>query len=923
MTRCVPLSFSATQRTWLTGRLHLKCYLVGLFMLLCTALSAQRTLVDSLKNVFEDSDDLKVKADLLHTMASEVWDYSFEEGLEYANESFQIAKRASYKKGMAVAQADIALYYYFKGDYINALKFFHEALNVAAGEKAGYVASIQVRLANLHREQSHFDSAEYYYNRAALNVNEAQPTIPLGQLYQNKGILDYTLSRHISAKKNFQKALRVRSMLGDSLSIGESWKSLGMVASALAEYDSAEFYFKKILRLSRRYKNPELLIFYNIYQGELSFRKGEFVIATRLFTEALDSLAKHDYRRYRALVMKNIGQVFEWEGDYPRSLEFYFNAIRIEEELKSRLEIARTKELMGWVYVHQEDYIKATFMAEQAGKVFRELKDDFGRSDYYTLSGYIASKSKKYERALQYYDSALAIRERLGTLLPSAQVLNFIAETLIAQGQFELAGVYAKRVYDIDQRANNHVGIVSYYNTVSEIALAGDDLQEAETYGHQALKEATAIKSAPQRRKAYQNLFTVYKMMGRHEKAVQFYDRYIQLDDSMYNSHSATRQAELEALYRLEKREQEIRDLYEQAALQQATLDSQNAQIRFQNTANVFFIVGIILLASLAYVLYRYSRAKNAVNLELSNLNTEITLQKKEIQDQSLELKHANHTLTQLNHELLEKTEEIEAQSEELRESNDMIIAMNHDLDSIVTKRTSQLKEAYKELDTFFYRSSHDFRRPLTTFMGLAEVAKVTIRDKAALDLFEKVKETAKALDKMLIKLQSISDVGAQELVFKEVLIKEIFEGICHGFEEELRQKEFKVECDVLLKHSFVSYPAMVKVILENMVENAIQFSAVVHPWLKLSVEEVDDTLVMIIQDNGQGVPAELKERVFEMYFRGSERSKGNGLGLYIVKKAVQKLNGQITLVDRPESGSIFTITLPMNQSPSIGRAHA
>jgi signal transduction histidine kinase len=802
------------------------------------------------------------------------------------------------------------------------LKFFHEALAISAGDEGGYVASIQIRLANLHREQAHFDSAEYYYTRAIINLDESKPSTPLGQLYQNRGNLDYTLSRHQSARKNFQKALDVRLQLGDSLSIGESWKSLGMVASALAEYDTAEFYYKKILRLSQTYKNPELLIFYNIYQGELHLRKGDFVAATKRFTEALDSLAKHDYKRYRAMVMKDIGQVFEWEGDYQRSLEFYYNALRIEDELTSNLEIARTKQLMGWVYVNQHDYRKAALMAFQAAVIFRNLKDDFGLSDYYTLSGYIAYRSNQFDQALKYYDSALVIRDRLGTLLPTAQVLNLIAELSIAQGEFDLAGIYAKRVYDIDKRLNNRVGIASYYNTMSAVMLAVKDHREAEAFAQQALLEATAIRSAPERRKAYQNLFSVYKQMGFHEKAVRYYDHYIQLNDSMYTRQSATRQAELDALYRLEKREQEIRDLHERTALQEATLNSQNAKIRFQNTANVFFILGLILLGSLAYVLYRYSRAKNAVNLELKTLNDEITLQKKEIQEQSAELQRANESLVQLNFELVEKTEEIEAQSEELRESNEMIVAMNHDLDSIVTKRTAQLKEAYKELDTFFYRSSHDFRRPLTTFMGLAEVAKVTIRDKAALDLFDKVKETAKSLDKMLVKLQSISDVGAQELVYKEVLVKEIFDGICHAFQEELEQKDFKVECDVQLNDSFVSYPAMVKVILENMVENAIQFSTVSHPWLKLTATQQPDTVTLEIEDNGQGIPTELKDRVFDMYFRGNERSKGNGLGLYIVKKAVQKLNGHIHLDARAGSGCHFIIVLPTNQPPAIGRMH-
>ena len=65
----------------------------------------------------------------------------------------------------------------------------------------------------------------------------------------------------------------------------------------------------------------------------------------------------------------------------------------------------------------------------------------------------------------------------------------------------------------------------------------------------------------------------------------------------------------------------------------------------------------------------------------------------------------------------------------------------------------------------------------------------------------------------------------------------------------------------------------------------------------------------MEVQDNGEGIPEEFKDRIFEMYFRANERSKGNGLGLYIVKKAVEKLGGTIGLKSELYTGSTFTIS--------------
>jgi signal transduction histidine kinase len=275
-----------------------------------------------------------------------------------------------------------------------------------------------------------------------------------------------------------------------------------------------------------------------------------------------------------------------------------------------------------------------------------------------------------------------------------------------------------------------------------------------------------------------------------------------------------------------------------------------------------------------------------------------------------------NIRMKRAHREITEQKEEIEAQSEDLKNANNIIAVINRKLEVKVQERTVELRQAYKELDTFFYRSSHDFRRPLTTFFGLAEVAKITVKDLNALELFAKVNDTARNLDKMLVKLQSISDLGGQQLVFKEVFLQEMFDEACDNFREDIDKKGIKTYCHVDLPYSFHSYPALVKIIVENLVENSISFSAGSKPFIRLTAREEENAKVVIeIEDNGEGIEDQYFQRVFEMYFRGSERSKGNGLGLYIVKKAVEKLNGTISFRSEVEKGSTFCIIIPLIES--------
>jgi signal transduction histidine kinase len=177
------------------------------------------------------------------------------------------------------------------------------------------------------------------------------------------------------------------------------------------------------------------------------------------------------------------------------------------------------------------------------------------------------------------------------------------------------------------------------------------------------------------------------------------------------------------------------------------------------------------------------------------------------------------------------------------------------------------------------------------------------------------VDETAHTLDRMLVKLQSISDVGTQQLVYKEVFITELINDILDSFRDEIQHKNMKVSTQINLSDSFYSYPAMVKIVLGNLIENAIQFHSPDNPVMSITVHQEENRVVLKVADNGQGIEAEMKDKIFEMYFRGSDRSKGNGLGLYIAKKAVEKLGGTITVESAVYMGTTFTVTLPMGNS--------
>jgi signal transduction histidine kinase len=414
------------------------------------------------------------------------------------------------------------------------------------------------------------------------------------------------------------------------------------------------------------------------------------------------------------------------------------------------------------------------------------------------------------------------------------------------------------------------------------VCLKIGDLKKSKQYLDEAETIATNIQAKNTLLEIYPVMIEWYESQGRLKESLVYYKKYNLLKDSVYNRSLSNRITSLQSEYTILQKNQEIEILNKDKALREQALETEQSRVRQQRIIIISGVLILLLGVGGSYVVYRNYKK-----------------------------------VTELNKKIQENSEEMQAQAEELQVSNQMIAQINEGLEEMVESRTKELKQAYKELDTFFYRSSHDFRRPLTTFMGLAEVAKITITDIQALGLFEKVNETARGLDKMLIKLQSISDVGSTQLIFKQIYFDEIFNNVLDVFRDEIKHKDIRVTTQVNLSTVFTSYPGLIKVIVENLLENSITFSHS-HKSIKLVVYSVQDGITIEVEDNGYGIEAEYLERVFEMYFRGHEQSKGNGLGLYIVKRVVEKLGGQITLTSHVGTGTVVRVFLP-NQAHHVG----
>jgi signal transduction histidine kinase len=871
-------------------RLSLICFIA----LLAIEVEGQSR-VDSLQRLLSKEEDPLKKVELLNDLSFWYFDTDIEKANATTQQAFDLAKKIGDQKGLGWAIAYRGVYYFLNGKLPEARKQFEQSLSISKRIQDINLQTYSLtQLGNTFRDRGVYDSADYFYKNAWLNSLNGDPYY---QAVIKKNQCRYLLiiNKPDSALAAVQIALKLTEPLRDSVLLADVWILLGHCYRAKDDFIEAERYYRRAEPLTR-YDN---IITADYLQsiGEIYFRRGDFQQTLEYWQLVLTNYRKNQYKYALANLLLRMGTVFEEQGYYELGTEYLSQALDIAEKASYKHLIGRIAHEQSWIYFRGRNFDLALSSNRLAISTFQNLNTMLELAGSWDLRGLVERHLKNFDSSIYYHKKSLAERIRINNQVDISAGSFNLGEYYLVREDFYQALSYYFQSLKIDKALGDNYGISLNYNRIGKIYTQLSAFDSAKVYLDWSLELAIPVSSNDVLRDSYLGMATYYEKLGRPNEAIKYYKKYNEFTDSLFSKQTAQSLASYRTLYDVERNEQKI-------SLLSKDVELQKARVQKQRTILYSVIGGSLILLVLLISYYQFYK-------KLKRLNFSLAEQNELIQAQSEELLMSNETLSKLNREISEQKEEIQAQAEELSESNQTISEVNEQLEQRIEARTAELKQAFKELDTFFYRSSHDFRRPLTTFMGLAEVARVLVKDPAALELFEKVNENALNLDKMLRKLQSISDVGAQELIYREVFLKDIFELELANLKSELDRKAIRTTLVVQLEYPFYSYAALIKIIVQNLLENAITFSATINPVVQIKAYNSANEVIIEIQDNGLGIEAEYMDRVFEMYFRANDHSKGNGLGLYIVKKTVQKLRGRIELESQVGVGTTVRIFLP------------
>jgi PAS domain S-box-containing protein len=226
------------------------------------------------------------------------------------------------------------------------------------------------------------------------------------------------------------------------------------------------------------------------------------------------------------------------------------------------------------------------------------------------------------------------------------------------------------------------------------------------------------------------------------------------------------------------------------------------------------------------------------------------------------------------------------------------------------------LAKANKELDHFVYSVSHDLRAPLSSILGLTHIYTLA-KDQTERDgIVSMVNDRAQVLDRFIREVLDYSRNTRLELHMQPVVVAEVVQDLLKGLDHMDGIESVTIETDIPKDASIVTDRERLKVILSNLLANAVHYrDPSKKSFIRILGRVSDGILRMDIEDNGIGIRAEHQDRIFEMFYKAHDHSEGTGLGLYIVMETVQRLKGTIDVRSEYTVGTTFMLKVPDNGS--------
>ena len=250
----------------------------------------------------------------------------------------------------------------------------------------------------------------------------------------------------------------------------------------------------------------------------------------------------------------------------------------------------------------------------------------------------------------------------------------------------------------------------------------------------------------------------------------------------------------------------------------------------------------------------------------------------------------------------------------------DRLLAVSRDIterkkaEDELRKLAAELKRSNSDLQQFAYAASHDLQEPLRTISGFVKLIEKRYKGKLDETANEFIKHTCDGVEGMRLLIKDLlvySQVDTKERIFEPINCSVVLEKAIHSLRSAIEESGADVTYDPL--PTVMADASQMSRLFQNLIGNAIKFHDEKPPRVHVSADREGDVWVFSVRDNGIGIDAKQRERIFVIFQRlhAREEFPGTGIGLAICKRIVERHGGRIWVESEIGNGSTFYFTIP------------
>ncbi len=590
--------------------------------------------------------------------------------------------------------------------------------------------------------------------------------------------------------------------------------------------------------------------------GSAFYLQSDFANSLDFFKQALKVNLEINNREEIAACYNNIGLIYNSLGYYEEALTNHLTQLKINEEDQNLRGIAISKRNIGNIYNNLGENDKAIDYYKSAMEISEQLGDTNSVATALINLGVASIQANELDKARSYFDKALIIKERMNDFGNIAVIYTDLALIQRSLGNFDLAIGHSLKALKFYETLNNKMGVAISLLNLADVNLNIGNLIKSHEYLMKTLEIAKEIDSKKTLSDIYLMLSKWHKASGDYKKSLEYFTLQSSLQDSLFNIEKSMQIKHLQIIYEVEKKEKEILE--------------QGVSIQKLKNSQIYLLLAIIVVLAGVFVFYFRFRLNQKINRQLEEKIAE-ALRKQNEQQQIIVHQASLTSLGELAagiaHEIKQPLQSISLATESLV----MEIAEARPDMGFMAGTVKEILEDIKRIKFIINEISNFSRGQQDSFI---EAFDVNTHIKNAFSL-ARTRFSNRRIEVVFDLDANIPEITGNPYKFEQVIVN-FYNNAKDAIEEKATKTEFEFDKKMIVK----------------------SFS--------------DGHFVIIeVNDNGAGIPENIKTNIFLPFFTTKILGKGTGLGLSISLGIIKEMGGFIELESEEMKGTTMRVKIP------------